>query len=100
MFPDACDGARAEVSACIDRAQTCYDSEDYSGALREAMKAKRLLTPSSPATEKVRSSTVIKLAPPKTPPAADPEAFSCPSCHVDALPDDVFCRKCGTRLRD
>lgn len=99
MVPDACDEARVEATACIDRAQACYDSEDYNGALREAMKAKRLLTPSVPAAEKSRPSTVIKLASPKIPPAADPAAISCPSCHVDALPDDVFCRKCGTRLQ-
>jgi ribosomal protein L40E len=23
---------------------------------------------------------------------------TCPSCNAPLLPDDVFCRKCGTRL--
>jgi len=61
MVPDACDEARAEATACIDRAQACYDSEDYNGALREAMRAKRLLTPSAPAAEKNSSSVLFPL---------------------------------------
>jgi hypothetical protein len=99
MIPTACDEVRAEASACLERAQACYDDEDYTGALREAMRAKRLLTPSAPAAGKSASPTVIKLAPPKTS-AVEHAPRSCPSCHIEISPDDVFCRKCGERLRD
>lgn len=96
--PSACDEVRAEAFGCLDRAQACFDSEDYGGALKEAMRARRLLTPPAPATQKSYPATVVKLPPPKTLPAVS--ARSCPSCSADLLPDDVFCRKCGTRLKD
>ncbi|MDW5563007.1 MAG: hypothetical protein SA339_07250 [Methanomassiliicoccus sp.] len=98
-IPGACDEAKVESTLCLDRAQACFDAEDYDGALKEAMKAKRLLAPIAPAAGKSYPSTVVKLAPPtKIPVAEGPGIRCCPSCRIEALPDDMFCRKCGTRL--
>jgi hypothetical protein len=102
MTPDAGNASQAEANGCLDRAQACFDSEDYCGALAEAMKAKRLLSPSQ-TSRRSYPSTVVKLGPTgKAPPAVMdlPESRSCPACRVVALDDDVFCRKCGTRLDD
>lgn len=89
-----------EACGCLDRAQACFDAEDYGGALGEAMKAKRLLMPCALAAERSYPPAVVKLGPPKTPPSAGdpPGTMRCPSCQVEVSPDDAFCRKCGARL--
>jgi hypothetical protein len=101
LVPDASDEVKEEAAGCLDRAQTCFENEDYSEALSEAMRAKRMLTPSTPVPEKSYPSTVVKLGPTgKAPPVAEGPKISpsCPSCHAEISSDDVFCRKCGARL--
>jgi len=92
---------KAEAESCLARAQACYEAEDYNGALSEAMKARRLLTPCPPAGEKSYPSAVVRLPPPERSSAnvaSSPATRLCPACHVETSPDDDFCRKCGTRL--
>jgi hypothetical protein len=100
MTSGADEKAKAEADSCLTRAQACYEAEDYNGALSEAMKARRLLTPCPPAGEKSYPSAVVRLPPPEKPAnvACSPANRLCPACRVEASPDDAFCRKCGTRL--
>ena len=101
MASGADEKAKAEADSCLARAQACYEAEDYNGALSEAMKARRLLTPCPLAGEKSYPSAVVRLPPPEKTPAnaaSSPGPRLCPGCRVEASPDDAFCRKCGTRL--
>jgi len=73
----------------LDSAKARFDSQDYDGALRFARQSKR-----SADGEAIELPPAVAPAGPSMP-AGDQ---SCPSCGASIRPDDVFCRKCGTRL--
>ncbi|MBI0583381.1 MAG: zinc ribbon domain-containing protein [Methanomassiliicoccus sp.] len=105
MVPQAPDGVREEAETCLARARSCFDGEEYTAALAEALKAKRVLAPAE-RSRRTAPSEVIRLSPPartesaaeKAPAGGSEPRMSCPSCHVEVRPDDAFCRKCGTRI--
>lgn len=72
----------------LDAAQVRFDAEDYGGALAAARLADR--------SARGEAVDVKLLATPATPPT--PPSRSCASCSAPLQPDDVFCRKCGSRV--
>jgi hypothetical protein len=94
-LPDMPPEARSEAEKHLALAETSFRSADYSGALKEALRAKRAYSPSTSAQDKSRSPAVIRIPPPTK---APPTPRSCPTCRSEALIDDAFCRKCGARI--
>ena len=94
--------ARSFLAAARSR----FDAEDYGGALALAHQAEKsakgeAVASSIPAAAAPDASAPAPSAPaasaPKAP-AAIPLGSVCPSCGTPMKPDDVFCRKCGTRV--
>jgi hypothetical protein len=96
LLPRGGPEVKEEASHALALAEACFERGDYTTSLKEGMRAKRLLAP-PPSANKPITGEVIRIPPPNKP-AAPPAARSCPRCSVDALPDDAFCRKCGTRI--
>src|SRR5207302_11210495 len=75
---DVCEAARRRCEA-----------GDYDGALTMARRSKR-------ASEGKKVEVPAARGP--APVAVITEGRSCPTCNTPLKEDDVFCRKCGTRL--
>ena len=104
------DGSSAgrDVSAArslLATARTRFDGEDYGGALSLARQAEKSAK-GEPVSTAVPAGSAASVAPPGAPsnPAVAPKSAAvppgsvCPSCGTPTKPDDVFCRKCGTRI--
>jgi len=111
-----------EVEKMLGEAKASFEATDYTMALKQAMKAKRLLENApmaeAPAPQPVEVIKPLRVPAPKKEvercakcgsemgkddsfcPACGTKkgARTCPSCSVEALPDDAFCRKCGAKL--
>ena len=84
-------------------ARSRFDEEDYGGALSVARQAEKSAKGDAVAASVPPASSAVLAAPPPsqaspTKPAAIPVGSACPSCGSPMRRDDVFCRKCGTRV--
>jgi RNA polymerase subunit RPABC4/transcription elongation factor Spt4 len=79
----------SQATQLLDAAKTRFDAKDYASALTIARQSKR-----AAAGERVDVS--IAPAAPQSPPT--PGGRVCPSCGASLAEDDMFCRKCGSRL--
>jgi hypothetical protein len=82
-----------EADAMLAQAQATFDAQDYTGALAQASRARRLLE-SPAAAPPPKSATPA--APP--PPSSAAKTRPCSSCGAPVAVDDAFCRKCGARM--
>lgn len=89
------DAAQAET--LLARAQGRFDAKDYAAALAVARQAQR--SADSGPIEGLVIPPETPAPPPASAPAAPPSAgLACVSCGAALASDDVFCRKCGTRV--
>jgi ribosomal protein L40E len=67
-----------------------FESENYTKALSQAIKAERILD----------SGTLTLIAEEKIPSISEEviEVWACPGCNAEISDDDVFCRGCGQNL--
>jgi tetratricopeptide (TPR) repeat protein len=89
----------SEAQDSLRLADEAFAREDYTEALKSALKAKKALEDEGPAPkeqagmkdlasiEKVPSAVVVK-----------PNVSKCEKCSTDLDPEDMFCSKCGTRV--
>ncbi len=77
-----------QATQLLDAAKTRFDAKDYSGSLALARQSKRAAD-----GESVDVSAALA-----APPMPQHATTACPSCGASLQGDDVFCRKCGTRL--
>jgi hypothetical protein len=97
-------GATLEAASLQHQAQTAFDRGEFTEAFRLALRARRSLGgnvealapragPSAPSSRAAPGSAPLD-------PAAIAEGVAggerCPSCGYPSLPDDTFCRGCGT----
>lgn len=77
-----------QAEVLLAQARSRFDAQDFSGALASARQAQRSAEGKPLAdivvTEERPSDIAVQLA--------------CPSCGAPLAPDDLFCRKCGTRV--
>jgi len=76
----------SQAEMLLGQARTKFDGQDYSGALVTARLAHR--------SAEVGSVGPVASAAPEV----IPISLSCTACKAPVRPDDVFCRKCGTRI--
>ena len=86
----------AQASDFLDAAKGRFDLKDYDGALSMARLSKR--SAEGQAVEVPARATLVVPGPPVTPAHREASVRSCPSCGSGLGTDDVFCRKCGTKL--
>src|SRR5437879_7784795 len=79
----------AAATELLEAAKTRFDAKDFAAALSIAQQSKR-----AAAGEQVEVSMAVG-APAATSP---PDGRPCPSCGASLAADDMFCRKCGSRL--
>ncbi len=79
----------AQATELFEAAKARFEAEDYDGALTMARLSKR-------ASEGKKVEVPAARGP--APVAVITEGRSCPTCNAPLKEDDVFCRKCGTRL--
>ena len=92
---DGRDVSRAEL--LLSTAKSRFDAQDHSGALsvaRQAEKSARGEAVEMPAPIPGPASTISGDPPP---PVAIVGKTACPSCGAPLKPDDMFCRKCGSK---
>ena len=85
-----------QASELLDSAKGRFDAKDYDGALSMARLSKRAAEGhkvDAPAHAPAHAPVVV-------PTPVVESARPCPSCGATLASDDVFCRKCGTRLLD
>ena len=98
----------AEAVAGRDRAKAAFDRGDFTEAFRSALRARRALggtvegLPPSPTFRSPAGSGADASAPSAAPDAAESAmrvagAGRCPECGFPLLPDDRFCRGCGSQ---
>ncbi len=102
--------SRFIINSCRDRLRSCsesgmdvkeaeghlviaersYEEKRYDEALKEGMKARRLLSESpSDANEPVKDAVIVKIPKPDR---------TCEKCSATVNSDDLFCRKCGAPI--
>ncbi len=100
------DGATAgrDVSTArslLAAARSRFDAEDYGGALSIARQAEKSAKGEAVAATPPVAAVSAPAAPAESPTPSKPVAVAagstCPNCGAPLKPDDVFCRKCGTR---
>src|SRR3990170_3124221 len=82
----------AEADRLLAQAQSRFDARDYTGALSVARQAQRVAEGVAPS----RTPAPQVAAPPAGTTTA--ATLVCVSCGTALRPDDVFCRKCGTKV--
>jgi hypothetical protein len=70
----------------LAQAEACYEQKKFGEALREGMKARRLMGESSEATDTIKEVPLVKISKPEN---------KCAKCAATIAPEDQFCRKCG-----
>lgn len=104
MLDDAPQNRKTAAACILEKARDCFDEADYTGALCQAMKAKRTL---ECCTEPISSTPIIHCSHCGAE-MADKDQFCftcgakkkeiCPGCSNEVKEGDKFCRKCGTHL--
>ena len=84
----------AQATELFNAAKVRFEAKDYDGALTMARLSKRASEGKNVEIPAPKSAAAAPVAPAAT--TAD--EFSCPTCGASLREDDVFCRKCGTRL--
>ncbi|TMA05201.1 MAG: zinc ribbon domain-containing protein [Methanobacteriota archaeon] len=79
----------SQATELLESAKNRFDAKDYAAAFSIARQSKR-----AAAGEHVDVSIPV----PASPTISTPGGRPCPSCGVALEADDMFCRKCGTRL--
>ncbi len=92
----------------LSRAKKAFDNEDYTEALRLAVKSNRILetgeipeermepeTHEVPVKPEPQSAGVVPIVEEEE---SEEEELHCPSCGAVVRPEDKFCWNCGTRL--
>src|SRR5207244_9330523 len=79
----------SQATELLESAKNRFDAKDYAAAFSIARQSKR-----AAAGEHVDVSIPV----PASPTISTPSGRPCPSCGVALEADDMFCRKCGTRL--
>jgi len=78
-----------EAKTHLTLAEECYSDKRYNDALKEGLKARKLLEgPSEPQDAKA-DVRLIKVPKPES---------KCPKCQATSSQDDQFCRKCGATM--
>lgn len=77
----------AKAHLCL--AEECYSDNRYNDALKEGLKARKLLGDSPESIEAKADVHLIKVPKPES---------KCPKCQAITAQDDQFCRKCGAPL--
>jgi len=80
------DVTEAEDQLC--KAEMCFEEKRYDEALREGMRARRMLGDGLSDVPPARAEVAEKAA----------EERKCDSCSAVVGPDDAFCRKCGAPI--
>jgi len=70
----------------LARAEKCFEDKKYDEALREGLKARKMLGEETLAPEPVKEAVIVKVPKPER---------KCEKCSATIGNDDVFCRKCG-----
>lgn len=83
----------SEAESILEKSKRCFESEDYEGALRFSLECKRILE--SGQLERIE----VKPEPEKLEPEEIP-ALECQRCKKIATRGDVFCRRCGNKLKE
>ena len=79
-----------EAEGHLTMAERSFEEKKYDEALKEGMKARRLLCESSSDTaEPVKDAVIVKIPKPET---------KCEKCSATVNSDDLFCRKCGAPI--
>jgi hypothetical protein len=78
-----------ETKKHLALAEACFSDKKYDDALREGLKARKLIGGSPELKETPADARLIKVPKPER---------TCPKCHATISQDDQFCRKCGATL--
>ena len=96
----------AQAEGALQTARATFDSKDYDGALKLAVRSRRLadgeVVPEPTATVAAPpGATVVPPGPAVAPPPGTPAppARRCSSCGAELKADDGFCRKCGVKVQ-
>lgn len=82
----------SEAERLLAQAQGKFDGKDYTAALAVARHARRAAEQGAPASAPAPSVTVVAQVP------SPSAALACVSCGTSLQADDLFCRKCGTKV--
>ncbi|MCG7845297.1 MAG: zinc ribbon domain-containing protein [Methanomassiliicoccales archaeon] len=74
----------------LARAETCFEEKKYGEALREGMRARRIVSETSNVQETITEVPLVKVTKPSK---------KCPKCGNSIAAEDVFCRKCGAPIK-
>lgn len=77
----------SEAKTLLEQSKYCFEIEDYAGALRYSAQCKKLLEGAG--IEAVRE-PIQKMK----------EKLECPKCKYESNEYDIFCRKCGIKLKN
>jgi len=73
----------------LARAEACFEEKKYDEALREGLKARRLLEDAPKPSEPPKNAVLMKVPKPEK---------RCEKCSATVSSEDVFCRKCGAPI--
>ncbi len=90
---EAAEGSGKDVGKAKDvltRAERCFEEKKYDEALRQGLKARRLLDEvATKESEPAKDAVIVKVPKPER---------KCDKCGATVGDDDVFCRKCGVPI--
>ena len=89
---ESMEGSGRDVSKAKDvlaRAEKCFEDKRYEEALREGLKARKMLGEDTSEPEPVKDAVIVKVPRPER---------KCEKCSAAIGNDDVFCRKCGAPI--
>jgi len=117
LLPGAPEGRKVEAQEALDLAEKSFSAGDYTEALKQAMRAKRTVSPAKADKPKPAAPASPRAAPPVIvercrrcgAELGEGDEFChacggpknvrlCPSCSSEASPEDAFCRRCGTKI--
>lgn len=75
-----------EAKEVLASAERCFEEKKYDDALREGLKARRLLCDDEPVQARPKDAVIVKVPKPER---------KCQKCSAVVGQDDAFCRKCG-----
>lgn len=93
-------GDVGEAERLLQGAETAFQAEDYTGALSQALQAKRMAEETLPPGVQIvveRPGEAARPAPTPQPATAVAPPPSCDSCGALLRPGDDFCRQCGAK---